>query len=163
LAKDINWDIVLFMLSIFIVINGLINAGVVDFLVSAFISSTTLPSFLSILAPSLIVTIGASFMNNWPMTILGMFSIQHAASTAAISGTAFTGLVFSNIIGNNLGPHFFPLGSLAILMWLEVMRRKGVNISLKQYLKVGAVVSIAEVAVASLVLWLELSAGMKLV
>ena len=163
LAKDINWDIVLFMLSIFIVINGLINAGVVDSLVSAFISSTTLPSFLSILAPSLIVTIGASFMNNWPMTILGMFSIQHAASTAAISGTAFTGLVFSNIIGNNLGPHFFPLGSLAILMWLEVMRRKGVNISLKQYLKVGAVVSIAEVAVASLVLWLELSAGMKLV
>jgi Na+/H+ antiporter NhaD/arsenite permease-like protein len=42
------------------------------------------------------------------------------------------------------------------------MRRKGVNISLKQYLKVGAVVSIAEVAVASLVLYAELSAGFKL-
>jgi Na+/H+ antiporter NhaD/arsenite permease-like protein len=25
-------------------------------------------------------------------------------------------LVAGNIIGNNLGPHFFPLGSLAILM-----------------------------------------------
>jgi arsenical pump membrane protein len=162
LAKDINWDIVLFMLSIFIVVNGLINAGVLNFLVSAFISTTTLPSLLSILTPSLIVTVGASFMNNWPMTILGMFSIQHAVATTAIGGTALTGLVFSNIIGNNLGPHFFPLGSLAILMWLEVMRRKGVNISLKQYLKVGAVVSIAEVAVASLVLWLELSVGMKL-
>ena len=73
-----------------------------------------------------------------------------------------TGLVFSNVIGNNLGPHFFPLGSLAILMWLETMRRRGVNISLRQYLKVGAVVSIAEVAVASVVLWLELSAGFKL-
>jgi arsenical pump membrane protein len=162
LAKDINWDIVLFMLSIFIVVNGLINAGVVDFLVSALISTTALPSFLSILAPSLIITVGASFMNNWPMTILGMFAIQNAAAITAMGGTALTGLVFSNIIGNNLGPHFFPLGSLAILMWLEVMRRKGVNISLKQYLKVGAVVSIAEVAVASLVLWLELSAGMKL-
>jgi Na+/H+ antiporter NhaD/arsenite permease-like protein len=54
------------------------------------------------------------------------------------------------------------LGSLAILMWLETMRKKGVNISLKQYLKVGAVVSIAEVAVASLVLWLELCAGFQL-
>ena len=75
-----------------------------------------------------------------------------------LSGPAFTGLVFSNIIGNNLGPHFFPLGSLAILMWLETMQRKGVNISLKKYLKVGAVLSIVEVVVASVVLWLELSA-----
>jgi arsenical pump membrane protein len=71
-------------------------------------------------------------------------------------------LIFSNLIGNNLGPHFFPLGSLAILMWLETMRRRGISISLKQYLKIGAILSIAEVGVASLVLWAELSAGFKL-
>jgi arsenical pump membrane protein len=92
-------------------------------------------------------------MNNWPMTILGLLSIKQAA----VSGSAFTGLVFSNVIGNNLGPHFFPLGSLAILMWMETMRRKGVSISLREYLKVGSVLSVAEVAIASLILWLELS------
>jgi arsenical pump membrane protein len=96
-------------------------------------------------------------MNNWPMTILGLFSIKQAVVTAGIGGQALTSLIFSNIIGNNLGPHFFPLGSLAILMWLETMRRKGVTISLKDYLKVGAVLSIVEVAIASIVLWLELS------
>jgi len=74
-----------------------------------------------------------------------------------LSGPAFTNLVFSNIIGNNLGPHFFPLGSLAILMWIETMKRKGVNISLKSYLKVGAVLSIVEVVVASVVLWFEVT------
>ena len=98
-------------------------------------------------------------MNNWPMTILGLLSIQHVGAT----GTALTGLIFSNIIGNNLGPHFFPLGSLAIVMWLEMMRRKGVNISLKEYLKVGAVLSIAQVAIASTVLWAELSMGFHLI
>jgi arsenical pump membrane protein len=92
------------------------------------------------------------------MTILGILSIQHIGAT----GSALTGLIFSNIIGNNLGPHFFPLGSLAIVIWLETMKRKGVNISLKEYLKVGAVLSIAQVAIASLVLYLELSAGFKL-
>ena len=96
-------------------------------------------------------------MNNWPMTILGLFSIKQAVVTAGIGGQALTSLIFSNIIGNNLGPHFFPLGSLAILMWLETMRRKGVAISLKDYLKVGAILSIVEVAIASIVLWLELS------
>ena len=92
------------------------------------------------------------------MTILGLLSIQHAA----VAGTTLTNLIFSNVIGNNLGPHFFPLGSLAILMWMEIMRRRGVNISLKEYLKVGAVLSIAQVAIAPLILWAELSAGFKL-
>ena len=143
-------------------VEGLRNAGVVELLGSALLSTSALPSVLGIFVPSLVVTVGASFMNNWPMTILGLLSIKQVATTAALGAPAFTGLVFSNVIGNNLGPHFFPLGSLAILMWLETMRRKGVNISLKDYLKVGAVVSIVEVAVASLVLWAELSAGFTL-
>jgi arsenical pump membrane protein len=162
LAKDINWDIILFMLSIFLVVEGLQNAGIVQLLASALLSASHLPFILGIFAPSMVITIGASFMNNWPMTILGLLSVKHAAATASLGSPAFTGLVFSNVIGNNLGPHFFPLGSLAILMWLEMMRRKGVKISIKDYLKIGAIVSIAEVAIASLVLWLEINAGFLL-
>jgi Na+/H+ antiporter NhaD/arsenite permease-like protein len=48
-------------------------------------------------------------------------------------------------------------------MWIEMMRRKGVNLSLKEYLKVGAVLSITQVAIASAVLWAELSMGFHLV
>ena len=159
LARDINWDIVLFMFSIFLVVQGLKTAGVTNLLASALTTTSRFPSVLGIFVPSMVVTIGASFMNNWPMTILGLLSIQHVGAT----GTALTGLIFSNIIGNNLGPHFFPLGSLAIVIWLETMRRKGVNISLKDYLKVGSVLSIAQVAIASAVLWAELSAGFHLI
>jgi arsenical pump membrane protein len=155
LAKNINWDIVLFMFSIFIVVQGLETAGITNLLASALVATSKLPSALGIFGPSMVVTIGASFMNNWPMTILGLLSIQHIGAT----GSALTGLIFSNIIGNNLGPHFFPLGSLAIVIWLETMKRKGVTISLKEYLKVGATLSIAQVAVASVVLWAELSVG----
>jgi arsenical pump membrane protein len=158
LARDINWDILLFMLSIFIVVEGLEAAGITNLLAQALETTRKLPSVLGVFAPSMVVTVGASFMNNWPMTILGMLSIQHIGAT----GTAQTGLIFSNVIGNNLGPHFFPLGSLAILMWMETMRRKGVNLSLREYLKVGAVLSIVEVAVASLVLWAELAMGWQL-
>jgi arsenical pump membrane protein len=158
LARDINWDILLFMLSIFIVVQGLETAGITNLLASALLSTSKLPSALGVFGPSMVVTVGASFMNNWPMTILGLLSIKQLALT----GTAQTRLIFCNVIGNNLGPHFFPLGSLAILVWLETMRRRGVNISLKEYLKVGAVLSIVEVAVASLVLWAELNAGFHL-
>jgi arsenical pump membrane protein len=162
LAREINWDIVLFMVSIFVVVQGLKNAGVTDFFASVFVATSAFPSVLGVLVPSLVVTVGASFMNNWPMTILGLLSIQHAVAVAGLGGQVLTGLIFSNVIGNNLGPHFFPLGSLAILMWLECMKRKGVNISLKDYLKVGATLSVVEVVVASVVLWAELSVGFRL-
>ncbi len=159
LARDINWDILLFMFSIFIVVQGLETAGVTNLLASALTATSKFPSVLGVFAPSMVVTVGASFMNNWPMTILGLLSIHQAALT----GPALTNLVFSNIIGNNLGPHFFPLGSLAILMWLEIMQRRGVDISLKEYLKVGATLSVAQVAIAAAVLWAELSLlGFKL-
>ena len=158
LAREINWDIILFMLSIFLVVQGLETAGVTNLLASALVATSKLPSALGVFGPSMVVTVGASFMNNWPMTILGLLSIKQAA----VAGTTLTNLVFSNVIGNNLGPHFFPLGSLAILMWMEMMWRRGVNISLKEYLKVGAVLSIVQVAIASLVLWAELSVGFKL-
>ncbi len=158
LARDINWDIVLFMFSIFLVVQGLETAGITNLIASALLATSKLPSVLGIFGPSMVVTIGASFMNNWPMTILGLLSIQHIGAT----GSELTGLIFSNIIGNNLGPHFFPLGSLAIVIWLETMKRKGVTISLKEYLKVGAVLSIAQVAIASAVLWAELIAGFHL-
>ncbi len=68
-----------------------------------------------------------------------------------------TALIFANIIGNNLGPHFFPIGSLAILMWLNTMKRKGLNIRLVDYLKVGSVLSIVEVFAAAVILWVEIN------
>ena len=157
IAKEINWDIVLFMVGIFLVVQGLKQAGVVENLASILTQATLLPNVLGVLAPSLIVTIGASFMNNWPMTILGLLAIEQAVATLGLSGQALTSLIFSNIIGNNLGPHFFPLGSLAIIMWLETMRKKGVRISLKDYLKIGSVLSLAEVLIASTILWIELN------
>jgi len=157
IAREINWDIVLFMLGIFLVVQGLKQAGVVENLASILTQATLLPNILGVLAPSLIVTIGASFMNNWPMTILGLMAIEQAIAALSLSGQSLTSLIFSNIIGNNLGPHFFPLGSLAIIMWLETMRKKGVRISLKDYLKIGSVLSLAEVLIASTILWIELN------
>ena len=150
-----NWDILLFMVGIFMVVQGLQHTGAIDFFAHLFLMAAALPSVLSTLMPSLVVTLSASLMNNWPMTMLGLLSIDQAVAANPGTPQLFTTLVFANIIGNNLGPHFFPLGSLAILMWLDTMKRKGVTIRLVDYLKVGSVLSILEVTAASIVLWLE--------
>jgi len=77
IVKDINWDIIVFMLSIFLVVQRLRHVGAVDFIAYMFMEALKLPSVLSSIALSFIVTVGASFINNWPMTIFGLISIEH--------------------------------------------------------------------------------------
>ncbi|MEM2739430.1 MAG: ArsB/NhaD family transporter [Candidatus Bathyarchaeia archaeon] len=156
IVRKINWDIVIFMVSIFVVVQGLKHMGAIEFFTYVFLGSLKLPYFLSVLSASMIVTVGASIMNNWPMTILGLLSIREAMRYG-LDSHHIASLIFSNIIGNNLGPHFFPLGSLAIIMWIETMRRKGVGITLRDYLKVGSVISIVEVTISSIILWIEIN------
>ncbi|MEM1766819.1 MAG: ArsB/NhaD family transporter, partial [Candidatus Bathyarchaeia archaeon] len=98
LAKEINWDILLFMMGIFLVVHGLRHTGAVEFFAYLFTKTLSLPLFLSVLAPSMAVTIGASVMNNWPMTILGLLSIKHAANSVSLNSQSLTIMVFSNII-----------------------------------------------------------------
>jgi arsenical pump membrane protein len=153
--RKVNWDILFFMVSIFLVVQGLRQAGAISLFSNLFAGSLSLPSVLSTLVPSLIVTVSASAMNNWPMTMLGLLSIKDSMMTYGLSPQSSTTLIFANIIGNNLGPHFFPLGSLAILMWLSTMKRKGLTIRYRDYLKVGSMLSVIEVTAASVILWLE--------
>lgn len=155
IARRINWDILAFMLGIFLVVQGLRHAGAVALFSGLFAWCLGLPGLLKVLAPSLIVTVSASAMNNWPMTMLGLLSVEDAMAALGLNAAESTTLIFSNIIGNNLGPHFFPIGSLAILMWLNTMKAKGLVISLRDYLRVGSVLSILEVVTASIILWAE--------
>jgi len=46
LAKEINWDIILFMMSIFIVVQGLKHANAIEFFTYLFLESLKLPYFL---------------------------------------------------------------------------------------------------------------------
>ncbi len=156
ILKKVNWDILVFMVGILLVVQGLKHAGAIQFYADIFAWCLNLPSILPTLVPSLVVTVSASAMNNWPMTMLGLFSVEQATTSYALSSAGQTALIFANIIGNNLGPHFFHIGSLAILMWLNTMKRKGLNIRLIDYLKVGSVLSIIEVFAAAVILWVEI-------
>jgi len=87
-------------------------------------------------------------MNNLPSVLLGDLALQHAHMTGTI--------LLTNAIGNDIGPKFTPIGSLATLVWLYMIERKGdFKISTVDYMKTGILVGIPVLTLTLLSLYLE--------
>ena len=56
------------------------------------------------------------------------------------------------LVGGDLGPRLLPMGSLAGLLWLEMLRRHGVDVSVGRFVRVGLLVAIPTIAVSLAIL-----------
>lgn len=130
--KTAPWQVVWFSIGLYIVVFGLKNAGLTDHITELLLRLKGYGDSAYIIGTGFTAAILSSVMNNMP-TVMVM--------DIAISGTKDTFLAYANIIGCNLGPKMTPIGSLATLLWLHVLAKKGVKIGWGEYMKVGLIVT----------------------
>lgn len=146
------WQIVLFSLGMYLVVYGLGNAWLTEAASGVLAWLAEQGTFVATIGTGFAVAVLASVMNNMPATLVGALAID-AADVPELTREL---MVYANVVGNDLGPKFTPIGSLATLLWLHVLAGKGQRITWGQYMKVGVVLTPPVLFATLVALWIWL-------
>lgn len=136
--RDAPWNIVVFSLGMYLVVYGLRNVGLTDLIAAQLNVLAGQGVWTATMGTGLLAALLAATMNNLPTVLVGALSIE--ASQA--SGPIKEAMIYANVIGSDLGPKMTPIGSLATLLWLHVLARKGITITWGYYFRVGLVLTL---------------------
>lgn len=156
--RDAPWQIVWFSIGMYLIVYGLGNAGLTDNGVHVLEWLGKQGPMLATLGTGFLSAFVASVMNNMPSTLVGALAIEQAQVPALTREL----MIYANVIGNDLGPKFTPIGSLATLLWLHVLALKGYRVSWGQYMKIGLLITppVLLATLLALVWWLPVSQGL---
>lgn len=144
-VSDVSWPVFVFVIGMFLVVRGFETAWLEDF-------SLPLPGTPggALVAMTAITAVGSNVVNNVPMAVLALSVMPNEAG---LMGEA---LAYGVVIGANIGPVLTTYGSLATMLWLTQLRRRGLSVTTREYVRVAMITTPIVLLTTTLATWLVL-------
>ncbi|MBM7565068.1 ArsB/NhaD family transporter [Paenibacillus sacheonensis] len=130
--KKTPWYILLFAFSMYVIIYGLNNLGLTDYLVRVLEPIVAAGLLNASVLMGILLSLLSNLFNNHPALMVGTLTLTHMDLDPLTLKLSY----LSSVIGSDMGSLLLPIGTLATLMWMHIVRKGGVAVSWKQYIKV---------------------------
>ncbi len=142
--KRAPWQLIPFVLSMFVIIIVLAGKGVTAELTALLAGEPT------ILKYGVVSFLAANLINNIPMSVL-FYEIA-----SPLTGATQMQAIYASIVGSNIGAFFTPIGALAGIMWSEILNTHGLKFGYRDFLKIGVTIALPTLLTALLSLYIVL-------
>jgi arsenical pump membrane protein len=132
ILRKTPWSIFVFAFSMYVLIFGLNNIGLTEKLVELFRPIVTGNLMNASLLMGGLMTVLSSIFNNHPALMIGTLTLTHMNLDPISLKIAY----LANVIGSDVGSLLLPIGTLASLIWLHILRDNKVKISWKEYTRI---------------------------
>src|SRR5690606_13402978 len=148
------WQIVVFSLGMYLVVYGLRNAGLTDYLALLLDKFAEAGVWGAAMGTGMLSAFLSSIMNNMPTVLVTALSIDASSAQGAVN----VSMIYAQVIERALRSKLSPIGSLATFLWLHVLARNATTLSLAYYFKVGVILTtpVLLITLAALALRLDL-------
>lgn len=136
MLKKTPWYIIIFAFSMYVIIYGLNNIGLTEWLIQVMTPMVSDNLLNTSVLMGVLLTVLSNIFNNHPALMVGTITLTNMPLDAIELKVAY----LANIIGSDMGALLLPMGTLATLMWMHIVRKGKVRVTWWQYIKVTIVV-----------------------
>ncbi len=136
ILKKTPWHILVFAFSMYVIIYGLNNVGLTSLLVQLCEPIVNQGLFQASIIMGGLVSILSNIFNNHPALMIGTITLTEMGLDPITLKTIY----LANIIGSDMGALLLPIGTLASLIWMHILKSNKIKVSWKDYLSVTLIV-----------------------
>lgn len=136
-----------YIASLFILVRSVQDAGITTALISSAIARAG-DSASAVVSGLLGSAIACNLVNNLPGVLIFISGAQGGGVPAALRSP----FLFGALAGADLGPNLTPVGALSTMLWLVIVRRRGVEVSAWDFLRIGVLVAPITIVVAGVLI-----------
>jgi arsenical pump membrane protein len=128
--------LLVYVAGLFVMVRGAQDAGITGSLVASAAAAAQDPSRAVISG-----LLGSATLSNVVNNLPGVLVFVSGAQAGGVAAALQLPFLFGTLAGADLGPNLTPVGSLSTMLWLVIVRRRGVEVSTWDFLRLGAVIA----------------------
>ncbi len=149
--KSVDYETLLLLCGLFMVIEGITEAGVIDAIANAFVKVGGTNVFLMYTMIVFVSVFVSAFVDNIPYVATMLPVVTGIASLMGISPYLFD---FGLLIGATLGGNITPVGASANIAGIGILRKEGYEPTTADFFRIGVPFTMTAVLAGYVVIWL---------